>query len=1147
MIETEQNDSEKKRFFKDELESSQETQLIFDKSLENKSSFLFADHSVEDVPKSQAESVIPEGNVTMQVFCTELKSIIPEMSDNICEELYNKFRDSQDRLSNAITYYFEHYNNEKKDMFDQTPSSPAPAASSSSSGTPSSQWLFTQSKRRKTYGERNIERLKPNIRWKRFIGALQVTAMATRPTIRPLKYGTELKLLKTSSSPKIYDTTGRKKSTMANYVRVFDNKESRELGRFSEDIAQTIYPLLDTDEISFEVTMVYCGNKRLSIGDNFILQVDCFLSSLLFDSSKNGYAPDVNHDFHRRSWENSKKGIVETEEELQRRSRTTALISLFDKLSLRPILKEAEDTEKINKSFTNDTEVIDLEDDETLDRIMSQDSEALEATTHNEDSMNLNQLKNFYNITQSSDSLKILPETEPSKDVFKLELRKYQKQGLTWMLRREHEFEKAAGDDKEIDSNMMNPLWRQFMWPKNMSWTAQKLEDHCEDLSEDIFFYANLHTGEFSFEKPILKTMTRGGILSDEMGLGKTISTLALISTVPYDSEAIGKKLFKTETALSDTDETFKRRPYASKTSLVVVPMSLLNQWSDEFQKANASSTMYSEVYYGGNVTNLKKLLTQVKNPPTIVFTTYGIVQNEWSKLLKEHKDKDMSEPTTGLFSLDFYRIVIDEGHIIRNRSAATSKAIMNLSSKCRWVLTGTPIINRLDDLYSLVKFLALEPWSQIGYWKAFVSTPFENKNYKQAFDVVNAILEPVLLRRTKQMKDTNGKPLVELPPKEIRVEKLKLNKSQEGVYKLLLDRAESSVRSGLARGDLLKKYSTILVHILRLRQVCCDVRLIGTQDENDEDLLNSNSFFSQASDNDIMLKDALSESYECNFTQEDLDAAISRLQEKYTKKEQLKSLECSICTTEPIKFEKLIFLECGHPYCEGCLAEYFEYQKQKKLNSKCPNCRLTISSNRLLTVDRNGISDNITFIQYNNNPKSAKIAALLRHLQQLQDSSSGEHVVVFSQFSSYLDILERELSEFLPAKTTKIYKFDGRLSLKERSTILSDFQVKDFAKQKILLLSLKAGGVGLNLTCASHAFMMDPWWSPSMEDQAIDRIHRIGQQNSVNVTRFIIENSIEEKMLRIQERKRTIGEAMDADEDERRKRRIEEIKMLFE
>lgn len=101
--------------------------------------------------------------------------------------------------------------------------------------------------------------------------------------------------------------------------------------------------------------------------------------------------------------------------------------------------------------------------------------------------------------------------------------------------------------------------------------------------------------------------------------------------------------------------------------------------------------------------------------------------------------------------------------------------------------------------------------------------------------------------------------------------------------------------------------------------------------------------------------------------------------------------------------------------------------------------------------------------------------------------------------------------------------------------------------KIAILLLSLKAGGVGLNLTTASRAFMMDPWWSPSIEDQAIDRIHRIGQNETVKVVRFIMENSIETKMLKIQERKKQIGEAVGVEEEERQKRRIEEIQILFE
>ncbi|CAR25823.1 ZYRO0A08932p [Zygosaccharomyces rouxii] len=1185
---------ERERYFKDEFDSSQEKERHEFKL--NGGSFLFGSNGQEPVEpaapivpsesglhtsagsdsqsqndlqdetlqdESLQEEFEPASNELQSPdYISQIRQIIPGMNLDVARGLVEKYRGEGDVVSKAISEYFEEgliVEHEKPRNSSSPTAGGNEGAESNSNGNSRNGSLvgqpLTREKRRKEVTPRPIKRLKSEIEWRKFIGSLQVNAMATRPTLRPLKYGTELEILKSSGglpTSKLYNTNGRKKVSMASFVKIFDTQQNREIGRLPEDVAQIVYPLINTDDVVFEATMVFCENKRLSIGDSFVLQLDCFLTSSIFDEDQNKELTPS-----RSARWGSNSSMVETEEELQSRSKKVGLLSLFDRLRLRTVDDKADDASKSSANSEEDgVEVIDLDDDdndgdEKLEDIVArEEDDARRFSSQEEGVMNLNQLKVFYKATQSSDSLKTLPETEPPSTTINLTLRKYQRQGLTWMLRREHEFEKAADSQgfQNVNGNMMNPLWKCFKWPKDMSWTAQRMEDHTEvDLGK--FFYANLHTGEFCLEKPILKTMMKGGVLSDEMGLGKTISALSLIFTSPYDSSLVDKHLFmdgNEDENLSPPSSQSSKKPYAMKTTLVIVPTSLLSQWHSEFTKFNNSPDLYCEIYYGGNVSSLKTLLTKTKNPPTVVLTTYGIVQNEWTRILKmDRRDADM-DSTTGLFSLKFYRVILDEGHVIRNRTTSTSKAVMEISSMCRWVLTGTPIINRLDDLYSIVKFLKLEPWAQISYWKMFVSDPFERKDYRQAFDVVNAILEPVFLRRTKQMQDADGRPLVELPPKEVVVEKLTFNEAQNTIYKHYLEEAETSVKKGLARGDLLKKYSTILVHILRLRQICCDPKLLGAQDENDEDLSKSNQLLKESVDvNKVYQKVGLNESSN-RLDSGRLNTIKSRIQEKYPTADSLKTLECSICTADPIELHKVLFTECCHSFCEECLKEYLEFQKQKELELKCPNCREPVNKNYFFTLMlKDGESPQV--VPLREVAKSAKIEALLKHCSILQETSPGEQIVVFSQFSSFLDILETELANTFLGNGVKVYKFDGRLNLKERAAVLENFSTKDFDNQKVLLMSLKTGGVGLNLTCASYAFMMDPWWSPSMEDQAIDRIHRIGQINQVKVTRFIVENSIEEKMLKIQERKRTIGEAMDADEDERRKRRIDEIQMLFE
>ncbi len=135
---------------------------------------------------------------------------------------------------------------------------------------------------------------------------------------------------------------------------------------------------------------------------------------------------------------------------------------------------------------------------------------------------------------------------------------------------------------------------------------------------------------------------------------------------------------------------------------------------------------------------------------------------------------------------------------------------------------------------------------------------------------------------------------------------------------------------------------------------------------------------------------------------------------------------------------------------------------------------------------------------------------------------NSGEKVLVFSQFTSMLNIMEKDLNRL----GIEFVRLDG--STKNRQELVDKFNSDK--KIKVFLISLKAGGVGLNLTSASTVFLYDPWWNPMVEKQAMDRAHRIGQTKKVNVYKFITKNSIEEKILKLQERKGNLFENLVTD-----------------
>jgi len=222
---------------------------------------------------------------------------------------------------------------------------------------------------------------------------------------------------------------------------------------------------------------------------------------------------------------------------------------------------------------------------------------------------------------------------------------------------------------------------------------------------------------------------------------------------------------------------------------------------------------------------------------------------------------------------------------------------------------------------------------------------------------------------------------------------------------------------------------------------------------------------------------------------------------------------ECSICLellSDPI------ITRCAHLFDLQCL------QQHLSRNPSCPLCRAQVSEGQLihpppppleLEEDPSGSSD----IAESGFKSSAKVDFLVENLLKIKTQDPTIKSLVFSQWTSFLDICQKAIIR----AGFKCVRLDGKMPEPKRKLAIRSFQ--NDPEVTVFLISLKAGGVGLNLTAASRVYMVDLWYNAAAENQAIDRCHRLGQTRPVEVYRFAMENSIEEKVLELQRKKEQI------------------------
>ena len=239
-----------------------------------------------------------------------------------------------------------------------------------------------------------------------------------------------------------------------------------------------------------------------------------------------------------------------------------------------------------------------------------------------------------------------------------------------------------------------------------------------------------------------------------------------------------------------------------------------------------------------------------------------------------------------------------------------------------------------------------------------------------------------------------------------------------------------------------------------------------------------------------------------------------------------------------PPKIENNVYLELNDE-------ELKHYQQnmisiRSRINNSTSSAKYGEILRGLLQLRQNCLWQNRLNESTYKNYDSTKIEFLMETLETILEE--GQQAIIFSQFTTYLDIIQHYFRE----KHWKYSRIDGSQSINKRQEQVELFQTQ---KNPIFLISLKAGGVGLNLTAASYVFIMDPWWNPAVESQAIDRAHRIGQKNTLTVYRPIIKNSVEEKVLKLQEEKKQLfTDLLSTDDDQTFSGRLtmKDFEMLF-
>jgi superfamily II DNA or RNA helicase len=446
-----------------------------------------------------------------------------------------------------------------------------------------------------------------------------------------------------------------------------------------------------------------------------------------------------------------------------------------------------------------------------------------------------------------------------------------------------------------------------------------------------------------------------GGCLADDMGLGKTLQTLTLIQQVVNDERKRHcgplNSIFDRQLTIFDSINAAEVK---AKPSLIIVPSTLVHNWINE---AGKFAPGLKAGYYGGQN---RKAFRNYYDCFDIIITSYGLIRNDLEALK----------------CYNFLYVILDESQVIKNPHSKTYKAVITLNASHRVVLTGTPIENSLTDLWAQMNFLNPGLLGNFEFFKSQFVTPIEKSNDDKQAHILQTLIRPFVLRRTK------SEVARELPALIQQVIYCDMSESQQAFYETEKSKARNLILDNIRQQGIERSSFMILQSLTKLRQ----------------------------------------------------------------------------------------------------------------------------ASNHPVLID-NGYNED-----------SGKHDVIIDNINNLV--AEGHKALVFSSFVKHLELY----TAYCDQQGLKYALLTGEVPQQKREQIIREFQ--DDPDIHLFFISIKAGGFGLNLTSADYVFILDPWWNPAVEEQAMSRAHRMGQKKNVFVYRFITKDTLEEKIHMLQNKKSQLAES---------------------